>query len=243
METAMLKIAICDDEQVALTIISSALKREFENKKIQCEFDLFNNSSALIEKINTGKKYDALFADISMPGMNGIELGVAFRNQLSDTILIFISTREDLVFETFRAQPFRFIRKKTFQEELPSLVFDLCKELIRRQETKIPVHCGSTTVLLSPEKIIYVESLRKKQIIHSEQRILETQSSFQKIMEQLQAYPFVQSHKSFFVNCRYIHAINRTSLELEDQTILPIGRSRLADVKNAFNRYLMEKTF
>lgn len=108
----MLKLAICDDEPIALNIIYSALKQEFENKKIECQFSLFHNSNELIHKLNTGVRYDVLFADISMPGINGIELGVTFRNQLSNTILIFISTREDLVFDTFQAQPFRFIRKK-----------------------------------------------------------------------------------------------------------------------------------
>lgn len=126
---------------------------------------------------------------------------------------------------------------------MPQLITDICRELNRIREKKLPIQCGNTVILLHPEKIIYIEALRKKQLIHSEQGTFETQSSFQKIMEQLNAYSFVQSHKSFFVNCRYILSINRTYLELEDHTQLPIGRSKLPNVKNAFQLYLIEKQF
>lgn len=233
----MLKIAVCDDEQVAVRIIYSALKKAFHDQGVECKFELFTSSKELIDRLDEGEVYNVLFADISMPEMDGISLGTIFREQLDDTLLIFISTREDLVFDTFRARPFRFIRKKSFQSELPTLISDICMELRHRESRKIPFQCGTSVILLRPEKIIYVESFKKKQIIHSREGEFEIQSSFQKIMEQLKDYGFVQSHKSFFVNCRYICSINRTTLELDDHRQLPIGRSRVAEVKEAFRLY------
>ena len=175
-----------------------------------------------------------------MPQLDGIEVGTAFAKLLEDTILIYVSSREDLVFDTFQARPFRFVRKKRFKDDLPALVRDICSEIDRRQEQKLPFQCGSEVVFLRPEKIIYAESYKKKQILHCADRQYEVKYSFQKVMEILKPYGFVQAHKSYLVNCRYIHSISRTELKLDDQTIIPVGRSKLDEIKKAFSQYTME---
>lgn len=235
----MLSIAVCDDEVTAVRMIAPKLKREFESYGIACRFELFTNSRVLAERVERGIKYDVLFLDISMPQLDGIELGTKLIEQLSDTILIYISSREDLVFDAFQARPFRFVRKKRFQTDLPILVRDIFREIERRNGQKIPFQCGSSVILLQPEKILYAESYKKVQILHCQGGQYEVKYSFQKVMELLNPYGFVQAHKSFFVNCRYIHSISRTELILDDQTVIPIGRSKREEVKRAFSRFTM----
>lgn len=230
----MLRIAVCDDEIVAVKLISSALTEQFAKRGLGFEIETFLNGNVLAEKIRLGIRYDILFADISMPEIDGISLGIMLQELLSDTILVYISSREDLVFDTFRAQPFRFIRKKNFHAELPELTLAVCEEIIRRKGRKIAFQCGASSIMLQPEKIVYVESYKKIQIIHYENQTFEVQSSLQKIMAQLKEYGFVQTHKSYYVNCRYIHSIDRNTLQLDDHTQIPIGRSKLNNVKEAF---------
>lgn len=50
-KNAMLKIAVCDDEQIAVKIIFSALKKEFHNQKVDCKFDLFTSSNELTARL------------------------------------------------------------------------------------------------------------------------------------------------------------------------------------------------
>lgn len=40
-------------------------------------------------------------------------------------LLVFVSGRDQYVFKSFEVQPFRFIRKQEFLEQLPDLVGDL----------------------------------------------------------------------------------------------------------------------
>lgn len=68
----MLKIGICDDEQ----IVSEILKRKVEiclrEAGVQAEITLFSQGQDLLE---TGEDLDILFLDIEMPEMDGIEVG------------------------------------------------------------------------------------------------------------------------------------------------------------------------
>lgn len=238
----MLRIAVCDDEAAAVKIIVKAVREWFSQKDgiYEYEIETFTDSGALAKKVGNGSGYDILFADISMPGTDGISLGVLLREKLSDTILVYISSREDLVFDAFNAQPFRFVRKKKFREELPVLMNDIFQEIIRRRGKKVAFPCGGTNILLWPEKIMYVESFKKVQMIHCEDCQYEVASSLARIMELLRGYGFVQIHKSYYVNCRYILSIHKNTVELDNHIQLPVGRSKLPQVKEAFRSCIMD---
>lgn len=236
----MLSIAVCDDEPVFLTILVEHLTAEFQKYGIVCSFHTFTDSVACSRELQVGRRFDILFADIDMPGLNGIELGVQFRRELSDTILVYVSGREDLVFASFAAQPFRFICKRRLEETVQKLVPEILEEIEQRGKRKVAILSGGTTLLLRSEDILYVESFLKKQLIHTmAQERLETQMGFRNLLLQLSDHGFVQIHKSYAVNCRYIHTISRTKLELDDHTSLPIGRSYLPVVQERFRQYFL----
>ena len=70
-----------------------------------------------------------LLADIEMPGTNGIEVCRRLWQNSENPVMIFLSSKESLVFDTFEVQPFRFIRKSFFDASLPRLVQDIQKHL------------------------------------------------------------------------------------------------------------------
>jgi len=233
----MLFFAVCDDESVSARSIASRLRSELSIQNLEYKLEIFTNSKALAEKLVQGVHFDVLLADIDMPELDGIRLGTLYRAELQDTLLIYISNREDLVFEAFQAKPFRFIRKK-HMEKLPAAIRDVFEELKEKEKRKIAFPCGlNNTVLLRPERICYVEAMKKKQMIHCDAQVYEISSSFLKVMELLSDYGFVQSHKSFFVNSRFIHSIGKTELKLDNGTIIPVSRSYYKQVQDAFVRY------
>ena len=233
----MLFFAVCDDEPVSARSIAARLRSELSAQNLEYKLELFTSSKALAEKLVQGVHFDVLLADIDMPELDGIRLGTLYRADLQDTLLVYISNREDLVFEAFQAKPFRFIRKKHL-EKLPAAIRDVLEELQEKEKRKIAFPCGlNSTVLLRPERISYVEAVKKKQWIHCDTQIYEISSSFLKVMEQLGAYGFVQTHKSFFVNSRFIHSIGKTELRLDDGTVIPISRSYYKQVQDAFVQY------
>lgn len=235
----MIRFAICDDEVMAARLVLFALRDAFDKRGVVCTYDVYTDSRALAKKLDAGMFYDAILIDIDMPGLNGIEFVLQYKEKLTETVLTYVSGREDLVFDTFQAQPFRFVKKRLLEQEIPQLAAELLQEIQRRKKRKVTFRSGTTIVALRPEQIHYVESIKKTQIIHLDDREIELQSSLQKVMEQLQGYSFVQIHKSFFVNCRYIFSINRTELTLDNGKILPVGRAYVKQVQDAFQFYIL----
>ena len=233
-----LRLAVCDDEPAAVRSVSAQLKRELAELGDEAELCLFTQSPDLARQLRRGERFDALFADIDMPELDGIRLGKLYRAELKGCLLVFISNREDLVFDAFQARPFRFIPKSQLKTMLPQVLRDILVELQGDRKLSFPTG-GSGTVLLRPERIAFVEAVRKHQLIHDGQGVHEVSSAFQAIADQLAPYDFVRCHKSYLVNCRFIRAIAKTELTLDDGTVIPVGRTYLSQVQDAFGHFAM----
>ena len=65
-----------------------------------------------------GKKFDAIFLDIAMPEFDGLNLGMWLSEKCSETYIVYVLSRNELVYRTFRTRPFSFLRKSHLNKEL-----------------------------------------------------------------------------------------------------------------------------
>jgi len=237
----MLNIAVCDDESAAVTIITDVLKDCFDARGLQAEITSYTDAQTLLEVIRAGTYYDVLLLDINMPRLDGIELGTKLHDLMQDTLLIYVSGREERVFDSFKAKPFRFVRKNVFPQEWPGVMDDVELELKRRRTSRLVFMSGAQEIILKAEEIIYAEALRKKQLLHTVRGNLDLTDSFESVVEQLDGLGFIRIHRSYVVNHRFIYSLNRTEVELDDGTLLPIGRSKHAAVQQEFHRLVLSR--
>ena len=129
----MLYAAICEDEQDIAVYIQKTLVNEFSKNNIPIEFTIFNDGNKLLNMFNDHYHFDVVFMDIEMPKIDGISICKKIRQINSNTLVVFISNKDELVFSTFEVQPFRFVRKNHYDELLPDLVSALQTEFSRRK--------------------------------------------------------------------------------------------------------------
>ena len=67
---------------------------------------------------------------------------------------------------------------------------------------------------------------------------LECYGSLSDFEKQLEEHDFVRTHKSFLVNCKYIFAIEKNQVILDDKTAIPLSRYKVDIVKNKFKELL-----
>ena len=127
----MYNIVIIDDETEILEIIYNKIKHIFNNEGIDPIFTCLNNP----HQLNVDIYYDILFLDIDMPNLDGIDLAQTYIQKHSDTVIIFITNKYDLVFNAFRVHPYDFIKK----ENLDTGLIQPIKHLITKhnKENKI----------------------------------------------------------------------------------------------------------
>ena len=235
----MLHIAICDDEPAAVSIIENLLRNDLRRRDLQAEITCYTDPEACRAAIQAGTFYDLLLLDVDMPRLDGITLGMELSEHLRDTLLIYISSQTERVFDSFRAKPFRFLPKDALREMWSAAMDDAEEELKRCRASRLVFASGSQFLSLRPEHIVYIEALLKKQVLHTTGGNYNITAGFESTVSQLDGMGFIRIHRSYAVNYRFIHSVNRTDVELDDGTVLPIGRSKHGAVQQEFHRLVL----
>lgn len=232
----IINIAICEDESRILEYIHMEMRSAFEIMDNSIEFDCFIGGNDLLYNIDNGIEYDILFLDIQMPEINGIDLCKKIREKNNDVIIIFISSKEELVFQTFEVRPFRFIRKNHFKDELPNLVRDIEREIEKKECRYITVKelHSSNIYCFDINNIIYIEAMGKfcnVVTIDGANKIRYKLSAFK---ETLNNNGFLQPHRSYLVNYQFVSTIDKCDIILDNKENIPLSRNKNEIIKKEF---------
>ena len=235
----MYQAAIVEDEDQIRSYLKETLYETFESQNIHVAFDTFASGDKFLSMFTQHYHFDIIFLDIEMPGMDGISVCKKIREIAPNALVIFISNKEDLVFQTFEVQPFRFIRKSEYIKQLPTLVNGIISKLNALNTCMICIPEVSSGDLFSfdVQQVLYVEAQRKNCRIVTTAGDLIIHCKLMDIEKKLVDFPFLKPHRSYFVNCQYIFYIGKNSLQLTNKEEIPISRSKVSEIKQAFLNY------
>ena len=237
----MISIGICDDDNKILEDISVKVRTAFECHNIQAEYACYSDPRVLMEKL-TGKHLDVLFLDIDMPYFNGMDIAGFVNAEGMKTMIVFVTSHDALVYQTFQYRPFGFIRKTHIDEELDELVGRIKTELIHRKQ-ELTIQKGQELLRILISEIIYVESegnylninLQNEQI-----RIRETMSNLEK---ELEGKAFIRCHKGYLINSDYVAKLRTSEVDIRYNggfKVIPIGRSYEKEVRRKIMELIRE---
>jgi DNA-binding LytR/AlgR family response regulator len=235
----MYQAAIVEDETQIRNYIKNTLIKSFENQQVHITFDSFSSGEKFLSMFDQHYHFDLIFLDIEMPGMDGISICRRIREVAPDTLVVFISNKEELVFQTFEVQPFRFIRKSEYDKQLPFLVQAIIGQLNAQNSQMIRIHEPSSGDIFSfdVKKVLYVEAQRKNCRIVTTTNELIIQCKLMELEEKLSEFFFIKPHRSYLVNCQYIFYVGKNSLQLTNKEEIPISRGKVEEIKQLFLDY------
>lgn len=235
----MYQAAIIEDEAQIRSYIKKTLTSSFEKQQIHVAFDSFSSGEKFLSMFDKHYHFDLIFLDIEMPNMDGISLCKRIREVSPDALVVFISNKEELVFQTFEVQPFRFIRKSEYDKQLPALVDAITTKLNHQNSymMKILEPSSGDVYSFDVKNILYVEAQRKNCRIVTTTGDLVIHCKLMEIEEKLADFFFIKPHRSYLVNCRYIFYIGKSNLQLTNKEEIPISRGKVDEVKQLFLEY------
>lgn len=233
----MYQIALCDDEAAALRVFAPQIAAAFEQLGCPVALTTFHDPCRFLESLQTGNAYHAVFLDIDMPRLDGIQLGKKLRELDYSIALVFVSGRTERVFETFAVQPLRFLRKDRFSKELPDAVREVLRVLEKAKTQTVAFSDNSRSFCLPVADILYCEIVGKTLYIHLPKNTVELRCQMSDAEQLLQPYGFLRIHKGYLVNCGAVFCIHKDSVELVNGETLPLSRRRSAEVTAQFLQY------
>lgn len=232
----MLNIVICDDEKKILNDLSEKIKETFMNKSM--EIDIFQTTSPTetLQYIESNV-VDVIFLDIDMPILSGMDIAEKLLNENYKGLLIFVTSHDSLVYDSFKYRPFGFIRKRHFDDEIEETVVRVIDEMAHREYT-FTFKTSDGTYRVNVSDIFYFESDSNYIIMHMLERLHKFRETISRLEAELCEKGFIRVHKGYLVNQQHISILRKDEIVMSDNTILPISRANKEMVKEKIMRYM-----
>lgn len=232
----MLKIALCDDDKNALPVVAGAVESAFGSQGIQTKVDCFEGGRELLRTMEE-VRYQIVLLDIDMPELDGIELGQRIRNKNETVEIVYVSECEDRVFESFSVYPLGFVRKSNFLNDVSGIVRLYIRKYMKNQRAEqLKFTTRNSVQAVKRKQIRYIEGSGNYQMVYlnGQEKPLEVKMTMDKLEEITEPLGFIRIHKGYLVNYLFIQRIQASQVILKGETALPIGRSKVKEVKSKY---------
>ena len=232
----MLKIAILDDDKTALMISTSAVEAFLKEKNAEYRLFSFSNPLNFLASAKE-EKFDLSFLDIDMPEMNGLSVANELATISKYGQIIFLSQREDLVFECLKFHPFGFIRKSKLIDDFSLMMNQFFQTIANNEsnETKIDFFDKTKTYSFKIKDIVYIEGDRNYQkVVLKDKSSQNIRVPLGTLEEKLREYGFLRIHKGYLLNYLYIRSIENEEVYLTTGTSLPMAKKRKEEIMKQY---------
>lgn len=229
----MFRIAICDDENRILEDLSRMVLELIPDADISA----FGKGRALIDGADKAG-YDVVLLDIDMPDLNGLEVAAFFQAADRKTLIIFVTSHDELVYDSLQLHPFGFVRKSYLDKELKKVLEDAVEEVSSRDKHFF-FHTASGDIKLQMDDILYFEAEGNYIKIKTGSDEFRFRETMQALEMSLKSDGFIRVHKGFLVNQEAVKIINSDKLVLNDNTEIPFGRSYQENARKMLMRGML----
>jgi DNA-binding LytR/AlgR family response regulator len=224
MSGDQLTILAVDDERTQLEDLARLLRNSPSVKEVECAYD---GHDALV-KAST-QAYDAIFLDVRMPDLDGLELGRVLRRFAAPPQLVFVSAYDNAAVDAFELHALDYLRKPVGRHRVEEAIERIAAAVESGAGERRPggtgsvsqggrgaggtdsedhemiavanLHGGSTR-LLARRQILYVQSYGDfVRIVTAEGRYL-LRSTLADIEHRWEPHGFVRVHRQYVANLR-----------------------------------------
>ena len=235
----MINCIAVDDEPLAL--------KQLENYISQVPFLDFKGGcrcAAEAMKYIREDIVDAIFLDINMPDINGIDF---VKTLVTPPIIVFTTAYADYAVEGFKVNAADYLLKPFSLDEFRRAAEKVRVQYEQREGNSTAVADEDDSLFFKTDyKIVRVnvssisciEGMSEYLKLHMDGNVdpLVILLSMKKLEGRLPSY-FMRVHKSYIINLRKIREVSRGRVLMEDGTLIPVGDM----YKEAFQAYLDSK--
>jgi DNA-binding LytR/AlgR family response regulator len=245
MSSDRLTILAVDDEHTQLEDLARLLRSFSGVHDVECAF---GGHDALLKA--SSQAYDAIFLDVRMPGIDGLELARVLRRFASPPALVFVSAYDNAAVDAFELHALDYLRKPVSRHRLDDALRRVSAALEAgpvapaQGLTSAPrdgdvvavanIRTGSTR-LVAKTAILYVQSNGDFVRIVTEEARYLLRGTLAEVERRWEGAGFVRVHRQYVANLRRAVEVRprlggTAELVFADGQAIPIARRHVGDL-------------
>jgi DNA-binding LytR/AlgR family response regulator len=228
-----MRLAICDDDVGLVKRLKPLVYQYANDNRFEMVIDELYSGEALLE---SKTKYDMIFLDYQMGGINGMEAARKLRERNINCTIVFMTNYPHFVYEAFEVNTFRFCEKPFEQTRIYEVLDDYFAMygndypiLLKFDRETIKVHTG---------EIVCIEAMRKQSMISLPKDQIRIAKHLAAIIPLLPKSHFFRVNRSFIINFNYIAKYDNEFVYMKNGAKVPQSRKNLADFKAEYFAYV-----
>lgn len=185
-------------------------------------------------------KYHLAFIDIDLKNdnINGISIAEKIKDLNPACYIVFVSARNDLIHSSLCVQPFYFVRKANYIEDLDIFFNLFCEKMHNFDILQLTYLSHNYTV--SSSEILYLEAYQHITCIHTQDKIFYDRRSLKDFYSILSKEFFIQIHRSLIINLRYMTNFSSNSVCINNEHEFKIGRTYKDVCQKGIKEFLLK---
>ena len=241
----MLKIAICDDNELQLDILSSMVSDYGRETGVPMKIVCYQNGRKLIDDLMMNT-YDIYLLDMIMPDISGMDVARLLRSRKDKGQIIFVTASADYAIASYEVEALYYMLKPLNRDVLFK-VLDKAIRIISCTGLDFSVKTPDGYALVKTRELIYVEAQGRSPIYHQtrgrEVRGLVLRSSFSAATKGfLSTGFFAYLGPSKLINLKYVERMNDECVMLSDGTIIYGSKAACSSFHLDWESYLLQLT-
>lgn len=232
-----LRVLVVDDERPALAELSWLLERDDRIGEV-----VTAESAADALRVLQDLEVDAVFSDIRMPGLSGLELAQVLRKFRSPPRIVFVTAHEEHAVDAFDLDVVDYLLKPVRDSRLAEAIRRIADSGASAPETSeetIPVELGGVTRFIRRGDVRYVEAQGDYARLHTPDGNALVRVPLSRLEEEWADAGFVRIHRSHLVALAHVTEVRneggRVSVVVGGEE-LPVSRRHTRQLRDLLVR-------
>lgn len=230
-----MRIAVVEDEKTYRNTLLSYLKQFQEETGLTIEIKEFENGNQIVWDYHSN--YDAVFMDIEMPGMDGMEAARCIRKVDEQVVIVFITNVARYAVQGYEVGALDFIVKPVTYTSFKMKMQKIVRQTKRNRETSITLAKNDEMYKVPSSSVYYVEVCNHQLIYHTDQGEIAVWKSLKSVEKSLESMHFAKCNSCYLVNLLHVQGVKKDSVFVEGDE-LKISRGRKAEFMKAVADYM-----
>ena len=231
------EIAICDDEEIIIERIADLIKKQ----NTDCNIESFQSGNELLA---AKRRYDLIFLDIQMDGINGMDTAKAIREYDRKAVIIFVTAVKEYVFEAFDVGAFHYLLKPIGEQKFAEVFENAVREVrecrIQRETPTLFIKTKNKSYTFNQSEIVFIESRNRKAAIHTAGNTLEVYAVMNELQKEL-GNSFYRCHRGYLVNMAHITEYSSDMIEMDNGERVYMAKEKYPEFVREYMRYLRKQ--
>ncbi|WP_181311995.1 LytR/AlgR family response regulator transcription factor [Nocardioides campestrisoli] len=204
-EPGGLRVLVVDDEQPTLDELSWLLSRDPRVVEV-----LTCDSATQALRVLREHEVGAVFLDISMPGLTGLEMAQVLARFKAPPPIVFVTASEQHAVEAFELRAVDYVLKPVREDRLAEAVRRVVEGGAGPQapgDEQVPVERGGVTRFVSRSDITHVEAQGDYARLHTDSDSYLVRTPLSSLESEWGAAGFVRIHRSLLVSLPHVREL------------------------------------